>query len=251
MSASETVTLIAAGFGAGFVNGVAGGGSLVSFPVLVGLGYPAVTANVTSTVGIWPGYLGGAAGYRRDLTSQLDVVRQLLPVTILGAGVGATLLLTTPASSFNSAAPWLILFACTVFAIQPVVAKRLSARLHDMSSSSSSSVRAGVFVASVYGAYFGAGLGVILLAVLGITLPDRLVRTNALRSVLALSVNTLAVIVFALRASVAWSAAGLLASASLIGGLAGSRLARRVPAPILRLCVVLFGVVAALRLLST
>jgi uncharacterized membrane protein YfcA len=243
--------LVAAGLGAGLVNGIAGGGSLVSFPVLIATGQTALVANVTSTVGIWPGYLGGVAGYREELAGQRARIRRLAPIAVAGAIAGAVLLLTTPAAAFRSAAPFLILFACGLFAVQPLLAKRLRGREVERDDAHlSPSLIAGVFLGSVYGAYFGAGLGVVLLAVLGATMVDRLVRLNGLRGVLSLLVNSVAVAVFAVAAPVAWEPAGLMAGASLVGGYVGARVARRVPAWLLRGAVLVFGVVAAARLLA-
>jgi uncharacterized protein len=238
--------LALAGLCAGMVNGIAGGGTLVSFPVLLALGLPAVRANVTSTIGIWPGYLGGVAGFRPEVRDQLDRLKELAPVTIAGGIIGSVLLLVTPSHAFSRAAPYLVLLACCLFALQPVLAKRLAAK---EGSQRQFLAQSGTFVACVYGAYFGAGLGVILLAILGIAIPDRLVRTSGLRSTLSLGVNTIAAIVFSIAAHVAWSDAGVLAVTSLAGGYAGARFARRVPAGPLRVLIILIGLAAAVRLL--
>lgn len=239
--------LALAGLGAGFVNGVAGGGTLVSFPVLLALGLPAVRANVTSTIGIWPGYLGGVAGFRREIGDQMDRLRALAPVAVSGGVVGAVLLLVTPSHAFSRAAPYLVLLACGLFSVQPVLAKRLA---RGDGQQRRVLGQAGTFVACVYGAYFGAGLGVLLLAILGIAIPDRLVRTSGLRSMLSLAVNTIAAIVFSIAAHVAWSYAGVLAVTSLVGGYAGARFARRVPTGPLRVLIILIGVAAAAKLLA-
>jgi uncharacterized membrane protein YfcA len=245
-----------AGFVAGGINGIAGGGSLVSFPALLAVGQPALTANVTSTVGIWPGYLGGVLGFRTEVADQADRVRSLLPATLLGAAAGAVLLLTTSADAFEALTPFLILLACALFAAQPLLAKRVTRRAEAAEAAGEApptdrrlAVQAATAVAAVYGAYFGAGLGVVLLAVLGTLLPDRLVRTNGLRNFLSLATNTVAALLFVVKAPVAWGAAGLLAAASLAGGYAGARFSRKVPAPVLRSFVVVVGVVAAVRLL--
>jgi uncharacterized membrane protein YfcA len=240
------VFLCVAGLGAGFVNGVAGGGTLVSFPVLLALGLPAVRANVTSTIGIWPGYLGGVAGFRREISDQLERLRELAPVAAVGAVVGAVLLLVTPSHAFSRAAPYLVLLACALFAAQPILAKLLAGRDGHQRRLFG---QAGTFLACVYGAYFGAGLGVLLLAILGIAIPDSLIRTSGLRSMLSLGVNTIAAIVFCIAAHVAWSYAGVLAATSLVGGYAGARFARRVPAGPLRVLIILIGLAAAVRLL--
>ena len=276
MTPGQQALVAGAGFVAGGINGVAGGGSLVSFPALLAVGQPALTANVTSTVGIWPGYLGGVLGFRTEVADQADRIRSLLPATLAGAGVGAILLLTTSAAAFEALTPFLILIACALFAAQPLLSARVAARAEPDEPAGSggttepagsggkaepaegsqgrardrgAAVQAGTFLSSVYGAYFGAGLGIVLLAVLGTLLPDRLVRTNGLRGVLSLLTNTVAALIFMARAPVAWGAAGLLAAGSLVGGYAGSRLARRVPSSLLRAFVVAVGLVAAVRLL--
>ena len=251
LSASSSALLVLAGCGAGFVNGVAGGGSLISFPALLAVGYSPLTANVTSTIGIWPGYLGGVAGYRSVLTGQRDRIRQLAPTAMVGALGGTALLLTLPAESFAAAAPWLILIGCLLFAVQPLVGR--AARSRDTGPDQATGpgiwLHAGVLLAAGYGSYFGAGLGVILLGVLGLRLPDRLVRVNGLRAVLALLINTVAWLVYAVTAPVAWPAAGLLAGASLVGGWLGATVSRRIPGLALRLLVIGLGLVSALALL--
>jgi len=236
-----------AGLGAGIVNGIAGGGTLVSFPVLLAVGVPALRANVTSTVGIFPGYLGGVAGFRREVADQKDRLRALAPVAVAGGVGGAVLLLVTPSNAFSEAAPYLILIACGLFASQPFLARRL-----ERSTGRSRQVVAqvGVLAACTYGSYFGAGLGVLLLAVLGIAMPDRLARMSGLRSVISLGVNMIAAAVFVVAAHVSWQYAGLLAVASLVGGYAGARLSLRVPAGPLRVVIILIGLAAAARLLA-
>jgi uncharacterized membrane protein YfcA len=239
--------LAVAGLTAGIVNGIAGGGTLVSFPVLLALGLPAVRANVTSTIGIWPGYLGGSAGFRPEIRDQTDKLRELAPVAVVGAVAGAVLLLVTPSHTFSRAAPYLVLLACGLFALQPLLAKRLADAGRPQRRLLA---QGGIFFACVYGAYFGAGLGVLLLAILGIAIPDKLVRTSGLRSMLSLGVNTIAAIVFCIAAHVAWSYAGVLAVSSLVGGYAGARFARRVPTGPLRVLIILIGLAAAARLLA-
>jgi uncharacterized membrane protein YfcA len=241
-----------AGLGAGVVNGIAGGGSLLAFPVLIGVGYSALQANVTTTVGIWAGYLGGIAGFRRELADQRARVRAIAPVAMGGGLIGAVLLLVTPATLFRDLAPLLILAACALFAAQPWLAARARARAHPGAAPGSAVPRlalVGTFLAAIYGGYFGAGLGVILLAVLGLTLEDTLSRINGLRGVLSLLVNSIAVVVFATTAHVAWHAAGILAGTSLVGGYLGARLSLRLEPTVLRAVVIVFGLVSAIKLL--
>jgi len=246
VSPGEAVFLAVAGLAAGSINGAAGGGSLVSFPALLAMGYPSLTANVTSTVGIWPGYLGGVAGYRTELQGQKERFRSLAVVTITGAVSGSVLLLVTPTKVFSAVVPWLILFACALLGFQPLLAKRLAASGHGHGSPL---LQVGTFLAATYGAYFGAGLGVVLLAVFGLFIDDELVRLNGLRGAIALLVNTLAMLVYVAVADVAWAAAGILAATSLFGGYGGARFARKLSPKVLRGLVISFGVAASVRLL--
>jgi uncharacterized membrane protein YfcA len=241
-----------AGFGAGVINGIAGGGSLVAFPTLIALGHSALQANVTTTVGIWCGYLGGMAGFRRELTDQRARVRAIAPVAVGGGLLGALLLLITPADLFRDLAPVLILAACALFAAQPWLARRTRAHPHPGIAPNAALPRAalvGTFLAAIYGGYFGAGLGVILLAVLGLTLDDTLPRINGLRGVLSLLVNSIAVVIFAVSGHVAWAAAGILSATSLFGGYLGARLSLRLRPSVFRAVVIAFGLVAAGKLL--
>ena len=250
LDASRVVLTCLAGLGAGLVNGVAGGGSLVSFPALLALGYPALVANVTSTVGIWPGYLGGSAAFRAEIGAQRDRLRELAATVVAGGVVGGVLILTTPTSAFQLIAPYLVLFACGLFAIQPLVVRRVRGGGATRSRAHRRAMHVGTFVASVYGDYFGAGLGVVFLGVLGLSTPDTLLRVNGLRSVLSLVVNTVAALIFVASAPVAWAAALLMVGTSLVGGYVGARIARRVPTPALRAVVVLLGVATSAKLLA-
>jgi hypothetical protein len=251
LSAGDVVLLLAAGLGAGTVNGVAGGGTLVSFPALLATGMPALQANVTSTAGIWPGYLGGVAGFGSEVREQPRRRLGLLSgAAMAGAVIGSVLLLVTPAGAFKTLAPYLVLAACVLFAVQPLISRRVTAPLGEVTDGHVGIAAAGTFLGSVYGGYFGAGLGVMLLALLALTVPDDLVRTNGLRAVLSLVVNLVAAAVFLLAAHVAWADAGLLAGSSLIGGYFGARLARRLPPMVFRVLVVALGLVTSARLLA-
>ena len=186
--ASHVVVIILGGLGAGIFNGVAGGGSLISFPILLGLGYPALTANITNTIGIWPGYLASAAGFRKEIGDQRTRLLRLTPVGLAGGIVGAVLLLTTSVATFDDVVPWLVLGASALFAVQPLLRRAL-----DRGSAHPRTrpvlLVVGVFVASVYGGYFGAAMGVMFLAVLGLALPISLAHTSGLRAVLSMIVN--------------------------------------------------------------
>lgn len=247
----DDLLIAVAGLGAGFVNGVAGGGSLLSFPALIATGHSALVANVTSTVGIWTGYVGGVAGFRTELADQRHRVRALAPAALGGGLAGSLLLVATPEGAFDALAPFLILVACVLFAAQPRLTAALKTRPRTTTPKGPVPLGAiaGTFAGGVYGGYFGGGLGVVLLTVLGLALDDELVRINGLRGVLALLVNSLAVVVFAVSADVAWRHAGILSATALLGGYTGARLSRRLPVPVLRATVIGFGVAAAVALL--
>jgi hypothetical protein len=248
MPASHALVLVLGGVGAGIFNGVAGGGSLISFPILLGLGYPALTANITNTVGIWPSYLGSVAGFRREIGDQVQRLVRLSPVALAGGIAGALLLLTTSTSTFDAVVPWLVLGAAALFAAQPALRRALDrGSVHPRTRPVL--LVAGVFAASVYGGYFGAAMGVMFLAVLGIALPLSLAHTSGLRAVLSMIVNGVAAVVFLLHGGLAWEAAGFLALGSLVGGFAGARLALALPVPALRVVVVVVGVGTAVKLL--
>ncbi len=246
---SHALLIALAGVGAGIFNGVAGGGSLISFPVLLGLGYPALTANITNTIGIWPGYVASAAGFRKEVGDQRSRLFRLAPVALVGGVGGALLLLTTSEATFADVVPWLVLGAAALFAAQPLLRRALDRGAAHPRTRPVLLV-AGVFAASVYGGYFGAAMGVIFLAVLGLALPISLAHTSGLRAVLSMIVNGVAAVVFLLHGGLAWEAVGLLALGSLVGGFAGARAALALPAPALRAIVVVIGVGTAVRLLT-
>lgn len=243
-----------AGLAAGTINGAAGGGTLASFPALLAIGLPALRANMTSTVGIWPGYLGGVAGFRREVSAQRQRALLLSPAAVLGAVAGSILLFVTPGKDFSAIVPYLVLLATALFALQPVVGRRVRQRAGSSGEASGAwrapAAQAGTFVGSVYGGYFGAGLGVVFLALLGLVLPDELVRTNGLRAVLSLVVNTAAALVFIVHGDIAWADAGLLAVTSLLGGYLGAHVARRLPPVAFRLVVLALGLTTAIKLLT-
>ncbi|GIW12793.1 MAG: UPF0721 transmembrane protein [Tepidiforma sp.] len=244
--------LAAAAFAAGAINSVAGGGSLVSFPALLAAGYPSKAANVTNTVALWPGYVGGSIGYRSELRRQRARVVPLAVPSVLGAFAGSAILLLTPDSAFDAIVPFLILFACGVMAFQSPLA-RLARQGHPPPGEEarvSAALIGAVFVLAIYGAYFGGGLGIIMLAVLGILLPDDLQHSNALKGLLSALINFAAVAYFVLFGPVEWGAVAVMATGALAGGYLGAGLARRLGASRLRLAVIGYGVVAALVLLA-
>jgi uncharacterized protein len=241
MDAGTAVLLAAAGFGAGAVNAVAGGGSLITFPALLAAGYPSIVANVTNSIGVLPGYLGGSLAYRRELRGQGARIRALAITSATGAAAGAALLLVSPASVFEAIVPWLILAACALLAIQP----RVAAAVRGHRARPPLALHAALFAATVYGGYFGAGLGIMLLAALGAFLDDDLQRLNACKGVLSLLVALVSAAGFAIFGPVAWDAAAIIGVTCLAGGAAGVSAARRLPAAVLRGVVIAYGAGAA------
>lgn len=243
------VLLAGAAFLAGGVNSVAGGGSLLLFPALIAAGLSPLAANVTNTTAVWPGYVGTAAGYRSELRGQRRAVAALGITGLVGGAVGAVLLLTTDEALFEAVVPFLVLVAAGLIAVQPRVAGLVQALPGSGGGVRSPLLHGVVFVAAVYGGYFGAALGVVLLAVLAVFLSRDLQEVNALRGALALLVNTVALVAFALFGPVDWTAVAVTAPAALLGGYAGARLARRLPVPVLRWTVVVLGVGVGIALL--
>jgi uncharacterized membrane protein YfcA len=245
----ETVGLLAgAGLLAGGVNAIAGGGSLISFPALLAAGYPPVTANVTNTVALFPGYAGSVAGGRLELEGQGPRLRAIGITSVVGGIAGSVLLLTTPGEVFRTVVPFLILLACGLLVLQPRLSRFVQGR-GSQHGDRSPVLQISVLLAAVYGAYFGAGLGVLLLGVLGIFLAEQLRRINALKNVLSLVINAVALVAFGVFGPVAWEAVLVIALTSLTGGYLGARIARRIPSSLLRTAVVLYGVAVSVVLL--
>ncbi|MDT4986906.1 MAG: uncharacterized protein QOI74_1000 [Micromonosporaceae bacterium] len=252
MDAGHIAPLVAAGLAAGTVNSVAGGGSLVSFPALLASGLSPVAANVTNSIAVFPGYLGSVAGSRDDLAALGSEIGRrrivaLLPTTAVGTAAGCALLLATPARAFDLVVPFLVLGAAAVLAAQ----NRLRALAQSATSPRRHTVAPHlvVLVGSVYGGYFGAALGIMLVAALGLVLPSRLVRISALKNLLSALVGLITLIVFAVFGPVNWVDVAILAPATVTGGYVGARLARRLPAPVLRAVIVTFAGVVGLILL--
>lgn len=229
------------------MNAVAGGGSLISFPALLAAGYPSVTANVTNQVAVLPGYVGGSVAYREELRGQGRRAGALSLTSVVGAVLGALALVLAPASVFEWIVPFLVLFSCALLAAQPAIARR--SRPPGDGPGSAARLHVGAFLAAVYGGYFGAGLGIALLAVLALGVPDSLQRLNALKGLLSLVVGLASVALFALLVPIAWTPALGMAAASYGGGLVGVRVARRLAPAVLRAVVVAFGVAVAVWLL--
>ena len=241
----ETIVLLAtAGFLAGALNAAAGGGSLISFPALIAVGYPPLTANVTNNIAVAPGYVTGATGYRRELRGQGHRILPLTVASAIGSLVGVGLILISSQSAFESIVPFLVLAACVLLAFQPAITRRLEEHSGDRDRPGSG-VLAGQALAAVYGGYFSAALGVVVLAVLGLAFDDTLQRLNALKALLQLIIGAVSAVGFALVTPVAWTAVAVVAPASVVGGEVGARLARRVSDRALRVGIVTYAVACA------
>ena len=237
-----------AAVGAGAVNALAGGGTLITFPTLTALGLPAVVANVTNTLAVAPGALGGLVAQRRELAGQGPRLVRLVPAALLGGLVGGWLLLHTREDTFRRLVPWLILSASALLAVQDPLRRWLVTRLAGPDAATGHTSRgaealavAAVFTASIYGGYFGAGLGVILLAALGLVLHDSLTRLNATKQAVGFAANLSAALLFAVGGPVHWTAAAVMAAGAVAGGALGGHLAGRIPANTLRRVVVVIG----------
>jgi uncharacterized membrane protein YfcA len=234
---------------AGTINTVVGSGTLITFPVLLAFGYPPVTANVTNAVGLVPGSAAGAVGYRRELRGQRRRAVPLLIASALGAIIGAVLLLSLPASAFKAIVPVFIGVALVLIIAQPQLTRRLRRRRRDAHEGAGPAATTGTALTGVYGGYFGAAQGILLLSLLGLSIDDELQRINALKVVLAGLNNLVAGLIFVFAAHVDWAAAGLIAAGSVLGGVAGAHWGRRLPPAALRVLIVAVGVLAIVRLL--
>lgn len=243
MTAGQLLLLFVAALGAGAVNALAGGGSILTFPALIAAGISPLAANVTNTVALLPGYVGGAIGQARDLVGQRRRLAVLAPAALAGGLFGGLLILASSARLFTALVPYLLFGGCALLAAQDAIRGRLATR---QASLGLGWALAPVFAAAIYGGYFGAGLSVIFLAVLGLTLADGLARLNALKQLLALAANLGAVAVLAGSALVAWDAAAVMAAGSLAGGAVGGRLASRLRPATLRMLVIAIGTAVAL-----
>jgi len=247
MSPQDALAIFAAGLAAGTVNVIVGSGSLITFPTLLALGYPPVLANVSNTVGLVPGSVSAVVAYRRELVGQRPRVLQLGSASLLGGLAGAILLLSLPSGVFKAAVPVLIAVAALLMAAQPRISAGLE-RGGNRRTHGGAGLLAGVFLTGVYGGYFGAAQGVILIALLAIFIDDDLQRLNGTKNALALLVNAVSGLFFIATTHIAWSVAGLIAAGSIIGGQVGGRYGRRLPAPLLRGVVVIVGLGVAVGL---
>jgi len=232
---------------AGGINSIAGGGSLILFPTLVALGMGTVPANVTNSVAQWPGYLGGIAGFREEYVGQRGRLIRFGLVAVLGGVAGSVLLLTTPSEAFDIVVPVLVLMASLLLAVQPLITKRLRRSEDAGPKRDPAWLYVALFLATVYGGYFGGALGVILVAVLGVGL-HRLKLANALKSAISAVTATVSLVVFGIWGPVDWLVVAVAAPATLLGGFLGARVATRIPTTPLRVVIVTFGVVVAIYL---
>ncbi len=247
MNGLDLMAVGLAAVGGGFVNAIAGGGTLITFPMLTAVGVPPVIANVTNTVALCPGYVGGTLAQRKDLAGQGKRTVMLLPTGILGGITGGVLLLFTSDAVFRKLIPYLILTAVFLLAFQDRLRNAVMARM----SGGRTHPREGwsvppIFLAAVYGGYFGAGLGVMMLAVLGLALEDSLTRLNALKQSLSFVINTAAALLFVFSGKVFWTAAAVMAVGALAGGVLGGRVASRIKPIVLRWVVIAVGLAVAI-----
>ncbi len=251
MDVTQAVALLAAGLAAGAVNAVAGGGSLITFPTLLAIGLAPVPANVTNSIAVSPGYVASVAGSRQDLGALAASRgrRQLLalvPTALAGAALGCLLLLATPARAFDIVVPFLVLGATAALGLQPQLRNLVG---HPRHPRRTGWLHVTVGLSAVYGGYFGAALGVMLVAALGLVLDESLARISALKNAVSMVVGLATVVAFAVFGPVDWAAAAVVAPASLVGGYAGARLARRLPADLLRWIIVAVGATVGITLL--
>jgi uncharacterized protein len=249
LSLGEIVSIALAGLAAGAINTLVGSGTLITFPVLLAFGYAPVAANVSNTIGLVPGSLSGAIGYRRELRGQGRRAVRLGSMSLTGGIVGAVLLLVLPASAFKAIVPVFIAVALVLTVLQPRLRAALLRRDINLERHGGPLTALAVFLTGVYGGYFGAAQGILLLGILGIALAQDLQRTNALKNVLAALTNGVAGVYFALAAHVHWAPAAIIACTSIAGAQLGARYGRRLPPDALRLVIVAVGIFAIVRLL--
>ncbi|HEY6188397.1 MAG TPA: sulfite exporter TauE/SafE family protein [Pyrinomonadaceae bacterium] len=246
MSLAHGALMFAAAFVAGGINSIAGGGTLVTFPVLLWLGLDPKVANATSTVALWPGFFGGVFGFRREISDSREHLLWLGITSLIGGAVGAALLILTPSQTFASLVPFLILFATLLFTLQEQVSRRL--RLHERTTSPTGARRwVGPIIvqlfASIYGGYFGAGNSILILATLGLFGLTDIHRANGIKNFLGICINSVAVLAFALSSLVYWPDALLMMVGAIAGGYYGASAARRLGRTFVRRTVVLIGLV--------
>ncbi len=249
MNIGEVITIALAGLAAGTINTVVGSGTLITFPVLLAFGYAPVTANVSNTIGLVPGSVSGAIGYRHELSGQRSRAIRLGTMSVLGGATGAVLLLVLPAATFKAVVPVFIALALALTLLQPRLNRWLVEREIDLDRRGAVPTVLAVYTIGVYGGYFGAAQGILLLGVLGVALAQDLQRTNALKNVLAGLTNGVAGVYFVFAAHVEWGPAAIIAVTSIIGAQLGARYGRRLHPDALRALIVVVGVSAIVQLL--
>ncbi len=241
------ILLLAAAFVAGALNAVAGGGSFLTLPALVFVGMPPVVANATGTVALLPGYVSGALGFREDLQAPPGLsLRTLTVLSLVGGAIGAALLLVTDDKTFSKVVPWLLLLATVLFALGPILLRRLKGSAGEGTQGARASAgksAAGMLAVSIYGGYFNGGLGILLLALFGLLGQTKLNAMNGMKNVVSALLTAIAVAIYAWGGVVAWPQALVMMVAATAGGYFGARLARRIPAPLMRAGIVLTGLV--------
>jgi hypothetical protein len=250
MSIGEIIAIGLAGLVAGMINTIVGSGTLITFPVLLAFGYPPVTANVSNTIGLVPGSISGAVGYRRELVGQRRRMMRLGSASVLGGATGAVLLLVLPASAFKTIVPVFIAIALVLVVLQPRLKQLLAKREIDPRREGGILTLLAIYLTGIYGGYFGAAQGILLLGILGVALSQTLQRTNALKNVLAGLTNGVAGLYFIVAAHVDWAPAGIIACTSIIGAQLGAHYGRRLPPAALRGLIVVVGLTAIVRLLG-
>jgi hypothetical protein len=246
----QALLVLVAGIAAGAINTIVGSGTLVTFPVLLAIGLPPVTANVSNTVGLFPGAFVGAYGYRRELADQVGHALRLGTASVVGGVAGAVMLLVLPAAAFKAIVPVLIFLALVLVVLGPRLSAWMKSKGHAEKSDVTPPLWFLTMLAGVYGGYFGAAQGVLLMGFFGLMLTETLQRQNALKNLLAGLVNMVAAVVFVSTAHVDWAAAGLLIVGSVIGGTVGARAGRRLPPAALRTAIVLVGIAALVTFLA-
>jgi hypothetical protein len=249
VNAWQALLVFVAGIAAGTINTVVGSGTLITFPVLLGIGVAPVTANVSNSVGLFPGSLVGAWGYRRELDGQRDRAIRLGVASVIGAAAGAVLLLVLPPSAFKAIVPILIIVALVLVVFGKRLTLLLAATRHHPRTEVTPLLWGLTLATGVYGGYFGAAQGVLLMGIFGVLLAEPIQRQNALKNVLAGLVNLVAAIVFVITAHIDWAAAGLIAGGAILGGLLGAKVGRRLSPAVLRAVIVVVGVAAIVKLM--
>ncbi|HSF26563.1 MAG TPA: sulfite exporter TauE/SafE family protein [Actinomycetes bacterium] len=258
MTLIEVVAILLAGVAAGTINTIVGSGTLITFPTLLAFGYSPIVANISNNIGLVPGGVSGTIGYRRELVGQGGRLRQLAPLSLAGGASGALLLFILPPAAFAAIVPALLAVAVVLVIIQPwmkaTLARRRAGREVTPRGARTNTllVQVGVFLAGAYGGYFGAAQGVLLVGLLGMLLPETLQRINAVKNVLSLVVNGVSTAVFVTVAfdQIDWLVVLLIASGSMIGGVIGARVGRRMPAAVLRAVIVIVGTVAIVKIVT-